>query len=299
MKKYQLTLLALIGSAMVCGAHGPGHSHRNEKAGDNVKSKDLCPSAKAGETGTGSALKSGKSFKECIQEVPDKSWNATFTSAWESRHIHNGVNESGKSGAMTNEVEVFFGNLGLSAWNGLGLGNDFEEWDFSASYKFEAGPLFFTPGYNLRYAPSFGHEEEHEEEEHEEHEEHSHKLYNNELFAIIGTDAIPYVTPSTVLIWNLNDSPGGYVAFRLDGEVPICKDTFTINPYALLSLNLGYTSKDQEGWNNFEYGIQGNWRINKYLTAFAGVSYSVAMNSLTHMGQENEFWLRTGLSVGF
>jgi hypothetical protein len=81
--------------------------------------------------------------------------------------------------------------------------------------------------------------------------------------------------------------------------VPICKNTFTINPYALLSLNLGYTSKDQEGWNNFEYGIQGNWRINKYLTAFAGVSYSVAMNSLTHMGQENEFWLRTGLSVGF
>ena len=92
MKKYQLTLLALIGSAMVCGAHGPGHSHRNEKAGDNVKSQDLCPSATAGETGTGSALKSGKSFKECIQEVPDKSWNATFTSAWESRHIHNGVN---------------------------------------------------------------------------------------------------------------------------------------------------------------------------------------------------------------
>lgn len=296
MKKYQLTLLAFIGSAMVCGAHGPGHSQRNEKAGDNGSSMDLCASATAGENGTGSALKSGKSFKECIQEVPDKSWNASFTSAWESRHIHNGVNESGKSGAMTNEVEISFGDLDLSAWNGLGLGNDFEEWDFSACYNFDLGPIFFTPGYNLRYAASFGHEEEHEEEEHEEHD---HKLYNNELFAIIGTEAIPYVTPSTVLIWNLNDSPGGYVAFRLDGEVPICKDTLTINPYALLSLNLGYTSNEHEGWNNFEYGIQGNWRINKFLTAFAGASYSVAMNSLTHMGQENEFWLRTGLSVGF
>jgi len=296
MKKYQLTLLALIGSAMVCGAHGPGHSQRTEREGDNATSKDLCPSATAGETGTASVLKSGKSFKECIQEVPDKFWNATFTSAWESRHIHNGVNESGKSGAMTNEVEIFFGNLALSAWNGLGLGNGFEEWDFSTSYNFDLGPIFFTPGYNLRYAPSIGHEEEHEDEGHEE---HSHKLYNNELFAIIGTNAIPYVTPSTVLIWNLNDIPGGYVAFRLDGEVPICKDTFTINPYALLSLNLGYTSKDHIGWNNFELGIQGNWRINKYLTAFAGVSYSVAMTSLTAMGQENEFWLRTGLSVGF
>lgn len=296
MKKYQLSLIVWIGSVMVCGAHGPGHSHRNEKVAENVKSQDICPTDKAGQTCTDPAAHSGKSFKECIQDVPEKTWDATFTSAWESRHIHNGVNESGNSGAMTNEVEVSFGNLALSAWNGLGLGNGFEEWDFSTSYNFDLGPIFFTPGYNLRYAPSFGHEEEHEEEGHEE---HAHKLYNNELFAIIGTNAIPYVTPSTVLIWNLNDIPGGYVAFRLDGEVPICKDTFTINPYALLSLNLGYTSKDHIGWNNFEFGIQGNWRINKYLTAFAGLNYSLAMTSLTAMGQENELWVRTGLNVGF
>jgi len=70
------------------------------------------------------------------------------------------------------------------------------------------------------------------------------------------------------------------MAFRLDGEVPVIKDTFTLNPYALLGLNLGYNTTDSYGWNNFEFGVQGNWQINQYLTAFAGANYSVAMTAL-------------------
>lgn len=306
MKKITLSLLACLGSAVVGLAHGPGHMHRDaqeevnqalDEQGPSVDSARLVP------TGSG---RSGKNFKEAITPAPEKIWDATLTTGWDSRHIHYGVNETGNGGAWTSEAQISIGDLGLSAWNGFGLGNGFQEWDFTASYALKAGPVFLIPGYTFRYMPGLveeGHAQEHEEEGEAAHEEeesaHAHGVYNNELFAVLGTDAIPFVTPSTVFIWNLNESPGGYLAFRLDGEVPVWKDALTINPYALLSLNLGYNTADSYGWNNCEFGVQGNWRINKNLTAFAGVNYSVAMTALETIGQGNEFWVNTGVSLSF
>jgi hypothetical protein len=310
MKNIPLFLLAMVSSAMVCGAHGPGHFHRNAEQEVNQALSEQGPSVDTQTTNRAATNeRSGKNFKEIVPEAPEKIWDASLTTGWESRHIHYGVNETGNGGAWTTEVEGSIGGLGVSVWNGFGLGNAFEEWDLTIAYTIEAGPVFFIPGYNFRYAPGIveeGHEHEHSEEEHEEesgHEEeegsHAHGLYNNELFAILGTNAIPYVTPSVLFLWNLNEAPGGFLAFRLDGEVPVIKDTFTLNPYALLGLNLGYNTTDSYGWNNFEFGVQGNWQINQYLTAFAGANYSVAMTALNDIGQGNEFWVNAGVRVGF
>ena len=306
MKKISFVVLAWFGSAVVGMAHGPGHIHRTAEEEVDQALSEQTPSVDSPTSGAApGAQRSGKNFKEAITPAPEQIWDAMITTGWESRHIHYGVNETGNGGAWTSEAEVTIGNLGLSAWNGLGIGNVFQEWDFTAAYTLEAGPVFLIPGYNFRYAPGLveeGHEHEHAEEtEHAEEEAsaHAHGLYNNELFAILGTNKIPYITPSTVFIWNLNQNPGGYLAFRLDGEVPVVKENFTINPYALLSLNLGYNTTDSYGWNNFEFGVQGNWRINKILTAFVGVNYSVAMAALNAIDQENEFWVNAGVSLGF
>ena len=312
MKKISLSLLAWVGCAFLGFAHGPAHIHRTAAEEVDQALSEQTSSVNSPMPGTNSATqRTGKNFKETITPAPRKIWDATITTGWESRHIHYGVNETGNGGAWTSESQISIGGLGISAWNGFGLGNEFQEWDFSASYTLEAGPVFFIPGYNFRYAPGLveqnhAHESGHEgeladEAEHAEEEAgvHAHGLYNNELFAILGTDAIPFVTPSTIFIWNLNENPGGYLAFRLDGELPVVKETFTLNPYALLSLNLGYNTSASYDWNNFEFGVQGNWRINKIVTAFAGVNYSVAMASLDAIGQGNEFWVNTGLSLAF
>ena len=304
MKKIPLFLLAIASSVMFCGAHGPGHFHRNAEQEVNQALSEQGPSVDTQTTTRAVATEqSGKNFKEIVSEAPEKVWDASLTTGWESRHIHYGVNETGNGGAWTTELEGSIGGLGVSVWNGFGIGNVFEEWDFTVAYTLEAGPVFFIPGYNFRYAPGIveeGHAHEHGEEELEEEESsHAHGLYNNELFAILGTNAIPYVTPSVFFLWNLNEAPGGFLAFRLDGEVPVIKDTFTLNPYALLGLNLGYNTTDSYGWNNFEFGVQGNWQINQYLTAFAGANYSVAMTALNDIGQGNEFWVNAGVRVGF
>ena len=291
---------------MICAAHGPAHMKRESATLVN-EATETNLGGTTGHEGHAHATSSetGKSF--CEVEPAGRKWGASLSTGFESRHVHYGVNESGNSGVYMNEVGVWAGDFVFNAWSGFALGNDFQEWDFSTAYNLDLGTVFLLPGYNLRYLPEgtseedSGEEEAHEgEESHEEegHADHQHKTYGNEVFLVVGTNVIPYVVPSVAFICDLNNLPGGLLEFRIDGEVPVWKDIVTFEPYALLAMNFGYNTKDSYGWNNLQFGVQGNWQINKHLTAFAGVNYGVAMTVLNDIGQGNEFWVNAGVRVG-
>lgn len=248
-----------------------------------------------------------------VNDKKGKPWTAEITTGWESRHVHYGVNESGNSGVYVNEVGFSYGDLSVNVWNGFGIGNEFLEWDFTAAYTMNVGSVFIIPGYNFKYFPSEGsthnhsegHEgEEHEEEEHEgenydEHEDHAHSLYNNELFLSVGTTAIPYVTPSANFVWNLNNTPGAFLELRVDGDIPVYKDKVRLNPYALYGLNFGYNTEEVYGPNNFQFGTIASVKITENLSAFTGVNYSVALEALEAIDQNNIFWINVGLNYSF
>jgi hypothetical protein len=293
-----LVLVALATTTSVLRAHGPGHVHspRDRAAAE----------AAIGETvdvqETGIPVRATDS---------DRAWGASFTTGWESRHVHYGVDETGDSGAYINEVGLRLGDFTATVYNGFGLGNEFLEWDFTAAYNLEVGPVFIIPGYNFRYMPRHvesGHEEhghhdhdhEHGEEEHEEeHAGHGHGIYGNELFIAVGTTAIPYVTPSANFVWDLNNTPGAFLEFRLDGDVPVYEDIVSLQPYALLGLNFGYNTTEVYGLNNFQFGLQGTVALNDYVSAFAGVNYSVALEALEAIEQDDIFWVNVGLSFAY
>jgi len=295
------SLLVLAGLASITSslhAHGPGHVHspRDRAAADAAISEAVDVQE------TGIPVRAADS---------ERIWGVSLTTGWESRHVHYGVDESGPSGAYVNEIGFNVGDFSVNVWNGFGLGNDLVEWDFTAAYNIEAGPIFITPGYNFRYVPrqnqsghAHGHEDEHAHEgEHGHHEEesggHIHNTYGNELFIALGTTAIPYVTPSAVFIWDLNNNPGGFLEFRLDGEVPVYEDIVSLQPYALLGLNFGYNTTEVYGLNNFQFGLQGTVAINEYISAFAGVNYSVALEALEAIDQDNVVWVNVGLSFAY
>ncbi len=292
--KSLLVLASLATTTSVLHAHGPGHVHSARER--SVAEAAINEAVDVQETGIP------------VQAADaDRPWGASFTTGWESRHVHYGVDESGPSGAYINEVGVRIGDFSVNVWNGFGLGNDLVEWDFTAAYNVELGPVFVVPGYNLRYVPRYarddneeeGHDElGHEGDEHEGHD-HVHNTYGNELFLVLGTTAIPYVTPSTVFIWDLNNNPGGFLEFRLDGDVPVYDDIVSLQPYALLGLNFGYNTTEVYGLNNFQFGLQGTVAINEYVSAFAGVNYSVALEALEAIDQDNVFWVNVGLSFAY
>ena len=294
-----LVLALLLATSSIGWSHGPAHAIR--------------PSERATER---AAVNETVGLQETAIPVAasdsgDRWWGVNVTTGWESRHVHYGVDESGPDGAYVNEVGVQLGDLSVTVWNGLGTGNSLTEWDFTVAYNIDLGPVFIVPGYNLRYVPSYakaydhnGHEDEHEGDDHgdEEHAEeggHVHNTYGNELFISIGTTLIPYVIPSANLIWGLNENPGGFMELRLDGDVPVYKDIVSLQPYALLGLNFGYNNADYSGWNNFQFGAQATVALNDYISVFAGVNYSIALEALQQIDQENVVWANVGLSFAY
>ena len=230
--------------------------------------------------------------------------------------MHYGVDETGDYGAYTTEIRLRLEKLVLSVWSGFGTGNDYQEWDFTAAYSLEMGPVFFAPGYNFRYQPGVVEEDHHDptEENHEHdhdahHEEgeqhshtesgHSHNTYGHELFFVLGTTAVPYVTPSMLFVCDLNNTPGVYMEFRLDGSIRLYRDILTLQPYALLGLNFGYYTRTYYGWNNFQFGLKASWKLNRIVSLFAGISYSVAMTALEEIDQGNEVWANAGATFAY
>ena len=291
-----LVLAALVSTTSTLWSHGPAHANRpSERATQRAAVNET-----VGLQETAIPLEGA--------DAVDRWWGVNVTTGWESRHVHYGVDESGPDGAYVNEVGVQLGDFMFNVWNGIGTGNALTEWDFTVAYNIDLGPVFIVPGYNLRYVPSFavseeGHsEEEHEgEEEHaeEEHGSHTHNTYGNELFISVGTNLIPYVIPSANLIWDLNENPGGFMELRLDGDVPVYEDIVSLQPYALLGLNFGYNNADYSGWNNFQFGAQATVALNDYVSVFAGVNYSVALEALQQIDQENVVWANVGLSFAY
>jgi hypothetical protein len=281
-------------------AHGPGgHRERPEE--------EILHSTESSE--------SGKSFKSA-HEHSSRWWGASLDAGWESRHIHYGVNETGNSGAYTTELSLWIKDLTVSVWSGFGTGSEYQEWNFTVAYQVDLGSVFFIPGYNFRYTPGIveqgeGEEEHgeeggelHDEEGHDGHEEHgghshAHETYGNELFFVLGTTKIPYVTPNIVFVWDLNNTPGAFMELRLDGDIPVWKDILSVQPYAFLGLNFGYNTQDYYGWNNFQFGIEASWKINKTVRVFGGVNYSVALPALDEIGQGNEVWANAGVSLAY
>lgn len=298
-----LVLVALATTTSTLWSHGPAHAHR--------------PSDRATER---AAVNETVGLQETAIPVEgadsaDRWWGVNVTTGWESRHVHYGVDETGPDGAYVNEVGIQLGDFSVNVWNGIGTGNTFSEWDFTVAYNIDLGPVFIVPGYNFRYVPSYAvggddhggeehAEEEHGEEEHAEesgddHGGHVHNTYGNELFIAVGTTLIPYVTPSANLIWDLNNNPGGFMELRLDGKVPVYKDILSVQPYALLGLNFGYNTSDYYGWNNFQFGAQATVTLNDYVSVFAGVNYSVALEAMQQIDQDNVVWANVGLSFAY
>ena len=293
-----LVLVALATTTSTLWCHGPAHAHR--------------PSDRATER---AAVDETVGLQETAIPIEgahsaDRWWGVNVTTGWESRHVHYGVDETGPDGAYVNEVGIQLGDFSVNVWNGIGTGNTFSEWDFTVAYNIDLGPVFIVPGYNFRYVPSYAvggddhggeehAEEEHGEESGDDHGGHVHNTYGNELFIAVGTTLIPYVTPSANFIWDLNNNPGGFMELRLDGDVPVYKDVVSVQPYALLGLNFGYNTSDYYGWNNFQFGAQATVALNDYVSVFAGVNYSVALEAMQQIDQDNVVWANVGLSFAY
>ena len=86
---------------------------------------------------------------------------------------------------------------------------------------------------------------------------------------------------------------------RLDGAVRLYRDVLGLQPYALLGLNFGYNTRAYYGWNNFQFGLKVTWEINRIVSIFGGINYSVAMTALEEIDQGNEVRVKSGVTFTY
>ena len=103
-----------------------------------------------------------------------------------------------------------------------------------------------------------------------------------------------------LFVCDLNNTPGAYLELRLDGAVRLYRDVLGLQPYALHGpeLRLQHT-RAYYGWNNFQFGLKATWKINRIVSIFGGINYSVAMTALRKIDQGNEVWASAGLTFTF
>ena len=262
------------------------------------------------------ATSSGSTLTASSEHDKERWWAVMLSTGWTSREVNYGVDVAGDYGAYTTELSLRLQKLTLAVWSGFGTGNDYQEWDFTVAYTFELGPVFFTPGYDFSYQRSVILDEasepakevrrnsepsKHREAHHQQDFQpaHSSDAYGNEIFFLLGISAVPYVTPGLLFVSDLVNTPGAYLEIRFDGEIPLYNEVFQLQPYALLGINLGYNTTDYYGWNNFQLGLAVSWKLNRFVSIFGGINYSVALTALKEIDQGNEVWANAGVTFSY
>ena len=251
------------------------------------------------------------------RETPQR-WNAQLTEGWDSLYMHRGVNmlrngQNYGSSLLWTDLNATFNitpsdSLNVDVWNAFGIGHtNFKETDAMLMYTHTFGNLFVSVGYMLMAMTE-------------------DQCYSNELHGMVGYN-IPIgpatLTPSVLYFFNLGPNAttdmrgmaptaSSYLLFRLDGSIPLYKNTVFLEPWISYAQNFRYNAKmttttssmshdgmtmmmshnTQEffnGANNFEVGISLPIRITKIITVSGYGAYSYNFNGL--MGTAlSTFW---------
>lgn len=157
--------------------------------------------------------------------------------------------------------------------------------------------------------------------------DYTHTLGNDKLSGTVGVIAYDYfdhkdgkntvelygvlayswdvLNPKILINWDIDEFHGGYGQAVISHDFVLTKClkleepmTLTITPSAALGVDFGYNSRTTPGnvnWNDLLLGLSANMQLCKYVSAHAGVQFSVALNSLNDIGQHNETIANFGL----
>lgn len=247
----------------------------------------------------------GKTFKETVVvEEEESSWyNAALSTGYDSLYMFRGWNVlRGKDGGYGNGLWWTDANftwnisendtLTVGGWQAFGLSkSNYREFDAYLNYLHSFGDLAVGLGYTFYYAYPQGSQD-----------------FANELNAKVAYAldlGFMSLTPSVTYFFNLGpdygpgdevglvDTASSYLLIRVDGSVPIIKDTLSIDPYAAFGLNFGYNydqSGSFDGANNLEFGVSLPWKVNEIITVSGYVAYSYAFENIWGTTQPNTFW---------
>ncbi len=252
----------------------------------------------------------GKTFKEkVVIEEPVQWYNAALSTGWDSLYMFRGVNvirnaygnnSDYGSGIYWTDLSFTWNItendfLTVGSWVAFGTSNtSYKEVDIYTTYTHTIGDLALSAGYIFYYVFPTG-----------------SNLYSNELnvkAAYTFDLGFMTVTPSAAYYFNLGpdvasgegiaQTASSYLLLRVDGSIPIYKDTVSLAPWIAYGTNFQYNPRlTQEGTldffngaNNLEFGLGLPVKINDVISLYGYVAYSYAFSNLWGTTQPSSVW---------
>ena len=128
------------------------------------------------------------------------------------------------------------------------------------------------------------------------------------LFASISTSVIPYISPRITYYQTIynegndatdlgvfrNDERGGYLEFKVNGEIPIIRDRLNLDPYALVSYSVGDRSAADGSalydWNHFQAGAELVIQVTSNFRLIPQINYMHHIADAPLGTETNEWW---------
>lgn len=129
------------------------------------------------------------------------------------------------------------------------------------------------------------------------------------LFASISTSVIPYISPRVTYYQTVynegqdapqelgvfrNEEKGGYLEFKVNGEIPIIRDRLNLDPYVLVSYSAGDRSEPDGsplyGWNHFQTGAELVIQVTNNFRLIPQINYMHHISDPPLGTERNEWW---------
>jgi|GEM_PF-4551431 len=129
------------------------------------------------------------------------------------------------------------------------------------------------------------------------------------LFASISTTAIPYIVPRVTYYQTIynegteaakelgvlrNNTKGGYLELKINGEIPLIKDRLNFDPYVLASASFGDRSENDGtalyGWNHFQAGAELVWQVTDNFRLIPQINYMNHISDPPLGTNKDEWW---------
>jgi Bacterial protein of unknown function (Gcw_chp) len=232
-----------------------------------------------------------KSVVPPVEEKKESPYKVSFTLGYDSQYIFRGVDITGDTGIAWGDVNFTAYGLNFGAWYAITpYGHNYKELDLYLSYTYDFGPIALTAGYIFYLFP----EGSPPGTDIDGDGSPDRNTYTHEFNFGISSFAIPFITPSVFVYWDPNDDgddiiDGVYLEGKIKSSIPIVKDVFSIDPYALVSYSFGYNSPTDD-WNNFQAGLELPFHFAKYFTISATGSVSVPFDAISDFSDDYELW---------
>lgn len=253
----------------------------------------------------------GKTFKEkVVIEEPTQWYNAALSTGWDSLYMFRGVNvlshgafgdtDDYGSGIYWTDLSFTWNItendfLTVGSWMAFGTQNTaYKELDIYTNYTHTIGDLSLSAGYIFYYV--FG---------------ATNHLYSHELnvkAAYTFDLGFMSVVPSIAYYFNIGpdiaDGAGiaraasSYLQLRVDGSIPIYKDTVALAPWISYGTNFQYNTRLSSngtldffnGANALEFGLGLPIKLNDVISLYGYVAYSYAFENLNGTTNPSTVW---------